>query len=102
LVEPSTDSIFDEKLHGVPYLVPGQTIQIAIAKFNPGEEDPDNPLDLLTNKEQIATAETIGMGNDPSCPDCLLVDVGHPIIWYIASASDKEHDIFFRHGIYMF
>lgn len=99
LVEPSTDSIVDEKLRGVAYLVPEQTIQIAIAKYNPGEkeEDPDNPLDLVANREQIATAQLIGV----TCLDCYLVDAGHPIIWYIASASDKDHDIFFRHGIYV-
>jgi len=99
LVEPSSDKPVDEALRGKPYLVPLQTIDIAIVKFNDneGEKDPDNPLTLANNKEQIATAKD----KLPNCTNCFLTHGGHPIVWYVASVPEKNSNTFFRHGIFV-
>ena len=49
----------DPKLAGTPYLVPGQTIDIGIVKFKPGEQPPTvvnnaDPLSLVSG-ETIST-----------------------------------------------
>jgi hypothetical protein len=106
MVEPSNDQPIDESQRGKPYLVPGQTIAIAIVKHNAGEEDPDDPSTLLDN-EQIATATGLKIptprgGTFPEdCPNCHLVSADHPILWYVASIPNKNTDTFFRHGIFV-
>jgi hypothetical protein len=106
MVEPSDDKPIDASLRGKPYLVPGQTIAIAIVKHNAGEEDPDDPSTLLNN-EQIATATGLKIptprgGTLPEdCPNCHLVSADHPILWYVASIPNKSTDTFFRHGIFV-
>jgi hypothetical protein len=101
MVEPSNDRPIDESQRGKPYLVPGQTIAIAIVKHNAGEEDPDDPSTLLNN-EQIATATGINrVKGGADCPNCHLVSADDPIIWYVASIPNKNTDTFFRHGIFV-
>jgi hypothetical protein len=106
LVEPTDDKSIDESLRGKPYLVPGQTIAIAIAKHTAGEDDPDDPSTLLNN-EQIATATGIKIptprgGSFPEdCPNCHLISADDPVLWYVASIPNKNADTFFRHGIFV-
>jgi hypothetical protein len=77
---------------GSPYLVPRQTIDIAITKFNPIEDqDPDNPS-VLVNGELIASTSADGY---------TVVSAEHPILWYIATVNGNNTDTFFRHGIFV-
>ncbi len=108
MVEPSTGEPLSGVSPGTPNLVPGQTIAIAIVKDNPGEEDPDDIFTLLNPPEQIATARAAGTGKlTPGMPDielcknCVLTKGGDPIVWYVASVSDKNKDTFFRHGFFV-
>ena len=121
MIEPSTDNDLIreplpigssyENLVGTPNLVPGQTIAINIVKYNPGEEDPDDPSTLLTNNEQIATAESIvtkvparhgeDVDQEFTCYNCKLVKAENTVIWYVASNSNKNTDTFFRHGMFV-
>jgi hypothetical protein len=61
LVDPLTGSTFPESDRGKPYLVPGQTIDIAIVKAssNPSKRDPDDPRTLVTAGEAL----TVNKGN---------------------------------------
>jgi hypothetical protein len=81
-------------LRGTPYLVPRQTIDIAVVKFNPGEDNPDDPFTLV-NGEQIAV-ET-GLSGSPHS----LLDAFHPVVWYVASVNNEDTDTFFRHGLFV-
>ena len=96
LVEPSNDSPISESFRSTPYLVPGQTIQVGVIKYNPSEsQDPDDPFSMV-NGETIATAssDTFGVYK-------VNVDTAdHPVVWYVASASGKNTDTFFRHGFF--
>ncbi len=55
MINPKDGSTIPKWLGGTPYLVTGQTINIAVVKYHPGEEDPDDPFTLVNNNEQIAT-----------------------------------------------
>jgi hypothetical protein len=107
MLEPSTDAkVTDQNLKGTPYLVPGQTIAIALVKYHPGEEDPDDPSKLLDN-ERIATARDLIIADEAHTPDktrckkCVLGQTEHSIIWYVGSTPNKNSDTFFRHGIFV-
>jgi hypothetical protein len=94
MVEPSTDQPIAEGLRGTPYLVPGQTIDIAVVKFNPGEDNPDDPFTLV-NDEKIAVETGL-----PGSPHSLL-DAFHPVVWYVASVNNADTATFFRHGLFV-
>jgi hypothetical protein len=93
LVEPTNDAnLTGIVTRGTPYLVPGQTIDIALTRFNPAEESyPDDPS-VLVNGESMARYAgehyTVGSANNP-------------VVWYMATAKDKNTDTFFRHGIFV-
>jgi hypothetical protein len=91
--EPSTDEDLSRIVSaGTPYVVPGQTIDIAVIKYNSAEnQDPDNPT-ALANRESIATASRDGYQ---------VVSAQHPILWYIASVKDTNTNTFFRHGFFV-
>ena len=89
LKEPPTQ--IDETLRGTPYLVPDQTIDVAVVKAhpeNPLEDNPDNPLSLVDN-------EVIAKQNSR-----VVVSAEPAIQWYIASVEDKSQNTFFKHGTY--
>ena len=55
LIDSETDQSIDPKLAGTPYLVPGQTIDIGIVQFKPGEQPPmvvnnADPLSLVSGE----------------------------------------------------
>jgi hypothetical protein len=95
--------IADDK-RGEPYLVPDQTIDIAIVKFNEGEQDPVEPLSLV-NGETIATTPIemvpTGSGTVQHRSLDVLESAEHIVVWYAASVTDKISDTFFRHGFYL-
>ena len=108
LVDPETDVRIDKGLAGKPYLVPGQTIDIGLAKFNPAERPPAvknsaDPLRLV-NRETITSEKlsktTLGLEPLRSQMVMSLVSGDHVILYYVAS-SDKEKDTFFKHGLYV-
>jgi hypothetical protein len=84
LIDPFTSTQFTAADRGKPYLVPGQTIDIAVVKAspNPSEQDPDNPLSLA-NGEPIAFA----------AQDDKLMSAQHPIIWYVSSGKSSKHNL---------
>jgi hypothetical protein len=89
MVEPSTDAKIGPR--GKTYLVPGQSIDIAIIKDNPGEDVfPDNPASKV-NGEMIATTRD----------GYKAIGALSPIVWYMSSVENKKTDTFFRHGIFV-
>ena len=96
MVEPSTGETLSG-IKGTPNLVPGQTIAIAMVKFKPGEEDPDDPSTLL-NGEQLATVRQIPT---ESCRACYVTTAENPVVWYVTSVQDKPSDTLFRHGTFV-
>ena len=104
LVEPSTDSQIGKLIaaplelarvknseRGKTYLVPGQSIDIAIVRDNKGEDVfPDNPASKV-NGEMIAT----------STDGYKATGALSPIVWYMSSVENKKTDTFFRHGIFV-
>ncbi len=96
LVEPSDDTVIDKTFNGTPYLVPGQTIAVAVVKSQ-GGEDPNDPSSLLDG-EQIATVEDIttpvdhapvNSGPEIPCIDCMLVKAEVTVTWYVASIPNE-------------
>jgi hypothetical protein len=88
-VEPSTDSEIGPR--GRTYLVPGQSIDIAIIRDNAGEDVfPDNPASKV-NGEMIATSRD----------GYKAIGALSPIVWYMSSVENKKTDTFFRHGIFV-
>ncbi|HEU4822553.1 MAG TPA: hypothetical protein VFS97_03945 [Nitrososphaeraceae archaeon] len=69
LVDPITDSPVPDSLEGDPYLVPGQTIDVAIVKYHSQEAYPTDPTTLV-NGETIGSTKTTytvvpGRAEDP-------------------------------------
>jgi hypothetical protein len=89
MVEPSTDAKIGPR--GTTYLVPGQSIDIAIVRDNRGEDVfPDNPASKV-NGEMIATTRD----------GYKAIGALSPIVWYMSSVENKKTDTFFRHGIFV-
>ena len=107
MVDPETDVRIDKGLAGKPYLVPGQTIDIGLVKFNPADEpaavkNSADPLRLV-NGETIASeklSKTTWGWNRGVADGHEFVSGDHVILYYVAS-SDKEKDTFFKHGLYV-
>ncbi len=75
----------------IPYLVPGQTIDLAVVRDNPGEAVfPDNPF-LKANGQIISTT------ND----GYKVTGAYRTIVWYRSSVENEKMDTFFRHGIFV-
>jgi peptidoglycan hydrolase-like protein with peptidoglycan-binding domain len=90
MIEPSNDSSISGST-GTPYLVPGQTIDVAVVRDNPGEPVfPDNPF-LKANGQIISTTD-----------DRYKVTGAYKtIVWYRSSVQNEKTDTFFRHGIFV-
>jgi peptidoglycan hydrolase-like protein with peptidoglycan-binding domain len=90
MVEPSNNNPISGST-GTPYLVPGQTIDIAVVRDNPGEAVfPDNPF-LKANGQIISTT------ND----GYRVTGADRTIVWYKSSVQNEKTDTFFRHGIFV-
>ncbi len=110
LIDPSTDESIQESKRGEPYLVPDQTIDVAIVKLPDDpeevirEDDPSDPSSLV-NGETIAYTATqnqpTGSGEIVDRSLDVLDRAEHIVVWYSASVSNKNFDRFFRYGIYM-
>ena len=89
MVEPSTDA--DIGTRGTTYLVPGQSIDIAIVKDNDGENVFPNDPTSKVNGQVIAQT-----------PDGYKATGAiSPIVWYMSSVENMRTDTFFRHGIFV-
>jgi hypothetical protein len=102
LLDPSTDADIEEANRGHPYLVPGQTIRIAVveAKDTLGETDPDDPFSPgIVNGEEIARTLSCNWPRSP--PSCQLVSADQVRVWYAATVNNKRSDTFFQHGSYV-
>ena len=120
LSEPTTDAKIDASLAGTPYLVPGQTIDIAITRYN--EKESINPesfssvydpiLSFADDHQPIATVmkyfpklnPRVNEAGDPIEEEDLytLGSAEHVIVvWYVTSAKNKSTDTFFRHGVFV-
>jgi hypothetical protein len=93
LVDPLSGATFPDGYEGEPYLVSGQTIDVAVVKASsdPSEQDPDDPLSLV-NGETIAV--------NSADRDHLLMNAEHPIVWYISSVENEVSATFFKHGLF--
>lgn len=106
IVDPLVDPVNNENdafpaSGGDPYLVPGQTIDIAVVKASsvPSEEDPDEPSALVTGDVIAVNA----LGKAEGCPrvdGAYLKSAEHPIVWYISSVENKISTTFFKHGLF--
>jgi hypothetical protein len=102
LVNPFTGTTVQGSSRGKPYLVEGQTIDIAIVKAssNPSEQDPDDPLSLAKNGETIA-ANALGLAEGcPKYDRVCLKSTDHPIVWYVSSVDNRIVTTFFMHGLF--
>lgn len=89
MVEPSTDATIGTR--GTTYLVPGQSIDIAIVRDNRGEDVfPDNPASKVNGEVLAETPDRYKATGALS-----------PIVWYMSSVENKKTDTFFRHGIFV-
>jgi hypothetical protein len=96
-----------DRLEGEPYLVPGQTIDVAIVKYHAQEAYPTDPTTLV-NGETIGSTKTTytpipGRAEDPprGTTRYTLESSYRPVVWYIASVSDSNMNEFFRHGMFV-
>jgi hypothetical protein len=103
LVDTITDLQLPKRLSGTAYLVPGQTIDIAILKDHSDkayEAFPTDPLRLVDG-EPIASASAPKVpGFDQDAPFFLTASY-HPVMWYIASVKNTNEAEFFRHGMFV-
>ena len=105
LVDTVTDMPVDDSKEGEPYLVPGQTIDVTIARYHPQEAFSTDPTTLVngeivgsTKREDIPDPATglPAMGESRT-----LASSQHPVVWYMASVSDSNKNEFFRHGMFV-
>jgi hypothetical protein len=101
LIDPLTRTTFDEGFEGKPYLVPGQTIDIAVIKesSDPAETDPDDPFPLVNDGETIAV-EKLCLDHPDAPSDPCLESAANPIVWYVSSVEDTQSTTFFKHGLF--
>jgi hypothetical protein len=90
---------------GEPYLVPGQTIDIALVKYSPQEAFPTDPT-ALVNGENIGSTKTKtqfiqGRDGPRAYYFHTLGSSYHPVMWYTASASNTDRNEFFGHGMFV-
>lgn len=103
-IDPLIDPIFGdpkpENLRGTPYLVAGQTINLYLVKYHPGEENPDDPS-ILVNGEEIADAPITS--GTTGCFQCVLESADHSIVWYVATSTADQGSsaVFFGHGFFV-
>jgi hypothetical protein len=91
MVEPSDDTRVSAP-KGTPYLVPGQSIKIAVVRDKNGEAPfPDDPA-LKANDNEIISTTTDGYKVTGSYD---------PKLWYMSSVENKRTDTLFRHGIFV-
>jgi hypothetical protein len=103
LVDTITDRSVGDSKEGEPYLVPGQTIDVAVVRYYPQETYSIDPLRLV-NGELIGTTKTRefqGAIGDPPTFSYSLESSYHPVVWYIASVSNTNHNEFFRNGMFV-
>ncbi len=102
--EPSNNAIIAEALRGTPYLVPGQSIDVAIVKDNPSDPKPDT-VNSLVNNENIAAIsfkEIWVVDGFVSVPVPSEVQSAmDTVVWYIASVQNTDHAVFHRHGFFV-
>lgn len=103
LIDTITDLQLPKRLSGTAYLVPRQTIDIAILKDHSDkayEAFPNDPLRLVDG-EPIASASAPKVpGFDQDAPFFLTASY-HPVMWYIASVENTHEAEFFRHGMFV-
>jgi hypothetical protein len=91
MVEPSNDSPLSGP-KGTHNLVPGQSIDIAVVRDNPGEPVfPDDPFLKAKDEQSISTT------NDRY----RVITSAGPMVWYKSSVENKKTDTFFRHGFFV-
>jgi hypothetical protein len=115
MIDPFNDNRIPENQRGTPYLVPGQTIDVAVVKVKENaaeEEDPDWPFSPeIVNNEKIADTticeyyrivDYINPENKLNLEaPCELVSAEPVRIWYAATSENKNSDTFFSHGTYV-
>ena len=99
-IDPLVDTVTDlpvlNSQEGEPYLVPGQTIDVAVVKYHPQEAYLTDPT-ILVNGEIIGSSHTAPMRG----PVNILDSSSHPVVWVMASVSDKTVGQFFRNGFFV-
>lgn len=58
IIDPLVDTVTDKAVEGEPYLNPGQTIDVVVAKYSAGEAYVEDPTTLV-NGEMIGSTKTI-------------------------------------------
>jgi hypothetical protein len=103
LVDTVTDMPVDDSKEGEPYLVPGQTIDVTIARYHPQEAFSTDPTTLVNGEIVGSTKISINpnAGILGTTVIRTLASSQHPIVWYMASVSDSNENEFFRHGMFV-
>jgi len=111
-VDPMVDTITDGRIpshyEGLPYLVPGQTIDVAVVKYNPNEKYTEDPTTLV-NGEILSTQKHYISAYPPDRKELekgqmmttKLISSSHPVVWIIPSISDTVYGQFFRNGFFV-
>ena len=106
LVDTVTDMPVDDSKEGEPYLVPGQTIDVTIARYHPQEAFSTDPTTLVNGEIVGSTkiSEFNPNAGKPGATPIVIRTLGssqHPVVWYMASVSDSNENEFFRHGMFV-